>query len=292
MGLERSGFAVGTGRCGTMFLVKLLEEEPCIASCHERNQLNETFHRYCVWNGLPVDDEGFLAVKEQEISADLENHDFSFEATAYLSLSIVHLYRRLGSKFILLARNPVEVVNSYYSGKNMYDIEYHVADIHKALGYHQEARPHHFFGRIVPRGEQFLRWKEMTRVGRLAWMWNAINLQVLEQFKQIPSEHSLVVRLEEFDYKKYREIGRFLGIELTMTPQRFRELAGSRINTFSVEKRTVADWSQQEIEEFLEQVSPGVQQLAYQEAVAADIEKGSSREQGIFGRIRAFLKGR
>jgi hypothetical protein len=77
-----------------------------------------------------------------------------------------------------------------------------------------------------------------------------------------------------------------------MTPQRFHELADSRINTFPVEKRAVTDWSQQEVEEFMEQVSPGVKLLGYEDAVTADIEKISSGGQNVFRRIRAFLKGK
>jgi hypothetical protein len=43
---EKVGFAIGTGRCGTKFLAKVIELEPGISSVHERNPINETFHRY------------------------------------------------------------------------------------------------------------------------------------------------------------------------------------------------------------------------------------------------------
>jgi hypothetical protein len=69
---DKVAFAIGTGRCGTLFLYELLAKEPEVATSHERNPVNEAFHRYCRWHGLPVDDEGFLATKEKEIAADLE----------------------------------------------------------------------------------------------------------------------------------------------------------------------------------------------------------------------------
>ena len=58
---NKVGFAIGTGRCGTLFLYQLMEKEPQVASSHERNPDNETFHRYCKCHDLPVDHEGFLA---------------------------------------------------------------------------------------------------------------------------------------------------------------------------------------------------------------------------------------
>jgi len=261
--LDRSGFAVGTGRCGTKFISKLFEEEPQIASCHERNNFNETFHRYCVWNNLRVDHEGFLQTKEEEISNDLITNDFSFEASAYLSLSIVHLYKRFASKFILLTRDPVDMVNSYYSGKNMYEMECQKQDSRLAVGYHGKMRPHHFLGRIVPNGKEFLRWKELTRVGRLAWMWNTINLRVIEQFRQIPRGNSMIMRLEDFGYQKFPEIGRFFGISPSLSAKQFQAIADSRVNAFKVEKRTIGDWSEREVSDFVEQTREGIKALGY-----------------------------
>ena len=110
---SKINFAIGTGRCGTKFLYKVLDLEPNVASVHERNPLNETFHRYCKWYDIPVDHEGFLHTKEQEIQADLDQFDCSFEASAHLSLSVEELYQRFNAKFILLVRSPHEVVNSY-----------------------------------------------------------------------------------------------------------------------------------------------------------------------------------
>lgn len=272
MGLERSGFAVGTGRCGTRFIVSLFDEEPGVASSHERNNFNETFHRYCVWNKLPVDDEGFLLTKQKEISDDLKEHSFSFEASAHLSLSIVPLYNRFKSKFILLVRNPINVVNSYFVGKTWYKIEYHKKNPDLAVGYH-DMPPHHFLGRIVPNGEEFLEWKRLTRLGQLAWMWNAINLKVFEQLEQIPKEHSMIIRLEEFDHDKYLEVGDFFGLKLSLTRQQFDTMAGSRAQTAETMRRTVSDWSEKELSDFVEQIRIGVKVFGYDEVVAQDLRK-------------------
>jgi len=109
---DRIAFAVGTGRCGTKFICRVLELEKSVASVHERNPPSDTFHRYCKWYGISVDHEGFLAAKKREIESDLETFDYSFESSAYLSLSVIELYERFNAKFILLVRKPHEVVAS------------------------------------------------------------------------------------------------------------------------------------------------------------------------------------
>ena len=68
-------FALGTGRCGTVFLYKVFSKEPKVASHHERHPLSDAFHRYVKWNDLPVDDAGFLAIKEAGV----------------LNLSLIHI---------------------------------------------------------------------------------------------------------------------------------------------------------------------------------------------------------
>ena len=104
---NKVGFTIGTGRCGTLFLYHVMEKEPDVASSHERNPENEAFQRYCKWHRLPVDDEGFLAIKEREVRGDLEQRAYSFEASPYLALSVRELHERFGAKFLFVyAREP------------------------------------------------------------------------------------------------------------------------------------------------------------------------------------------
>ncbi len=106
------GFALGTGRNGTHFVARLFAAEPAVASWHERHPLSDTFQRYCQWNELAVDDAGFLAVKEAGVRDDLQAHELSFEASAYLSMSVAQLQQRFGARFALLVRRPDRMVSS------------------------------------------------------------------------------------------------------------------------------------------------------------------------------------
>lgn len=141
-------FAVGTGRCGTMFLHRLLSRETIVASHHERAPLSDTFHRYCKWYGIPVDSAGFLHHKAKEISEDLRVHAVSFEASSYLSLSIEELYSCFDASFILMVRNPLSVAESYYR-KGYYAAPYIRNNPSLPPTYQESQHFHHFLGRIV-----------------------------------------------------------------------------------------------------------------------------------------------
>lgn len=259
---EKVGFALGTGRCGTKFMAKVIDLEPDVASVHERNALNETFHRYCKWYSLPVDHEGFLQTKAAEIQQDLQCNLFSFEASAYLSLSILELYDRFKAKFILLVRSPEQVVNSYVR-KGWYDKPVQRANPNLVPSYQESRDFHHFLGRIMPNGEKFQQWNQMSRVGKLAWYWNALNAKVLEQFEGIPTTHWRVEKLENLSYSRYGEIADFLGFESQVSQATYEQLAQSRPNA-KTKIPTIAAWSPTEIREFETEVAPIASKLGYE----------------------------
>lgn len=257
----RVGFVVGTGRCGTRFMDRVVNLEPRVASSHERNVLSESFHRYCNWYGLPVDEEGFLHTKEIEIRGDLESHSFSFEASAQLSSSIEALYRRFDARFVLLVRSPHRVVNSFIR-KGHYAEPFVRADENRALGYQNSQAFHHFLGRLAPSGEKFIEWNAMSRVGKLAWVWNAINESVLEQFAKLPDSHYRIVKLEEMSFDTYQEVANFMGYETSVTREAFEELSNSRPNA-QTNVPSTTEWSPSEKAEYEAEVAPMAERLGY-----------------------------
>ena len=277
---NKTSFSIGTGRCGTLFLYQLMEMEDSVASSHERNPDNEAFHRYCKWNHLPVDDEGFLATKEKEILNDLDDHAFSFEASPYLSLSVSELHERFGSKFIFLVRRPDRVVSSFVH-KGFYRVPYNVKNPALAAGYQQQGRNpvHTFFARISPLGDDFLGWNEMTPVGKVAWFWKAYNQRTLQLLRELPEDSYRMVHIEDLDYNKYVELCRFLEIDSTVSQPDFDTLRASRPHAFW-NKRNLDQWTPREIHEFESQVGELAEYLGYEyhidnliEEVRAEREK-------------------
>ncbi len=265
---NKVGFAIGSGRCGTLFLYQLLDREPEVASSHERNPDNESFHRYCKWHDLPVDHEGFLATKEKEIEADLESHAYSFEASPYLSLSVKELHERFGAKFILLVRRPDGVVTSF-AHKGFYRRPYAVGDPNLATGYQDQSpeKIHTFFARVAPRGALVRRWNQMTQVGRVAWFWRAWNERTLEALEQLPKDSYRIVRIEDLDYPNYLEVGAFLGFDVRVDAAEFEGLRSSKPHAFW-RKRNVDQWTEEEVREYEEQVGPLADRLGYGYRVA------------------------
>lgn len=270
---NKVGFTIGTGRCGTLFLYQLMEKESVVVSSHERNPDNETFHRYCKWNNLPVDDEGFLATKEKEIQADLEGHAFSFEATPYLSLSVRELYERFGAKFLFLVRRPDRVVTSFVY-KGFYRHPYIMKNLELAVGYQDQSpeKFHTFLARISPRGKDFETWNDMTRVGKVAWFWKAFNERTLELLQELPEESYRLVHIEDLDYPKYRELCSFLGFDTSVTQDDFDASRASKPHAFW-RKRNVDQWTEQEISEFQSQVGNLAERLGYEYRIANLIDE-------------------
>jgi hypothetical protein len=244
-----------------------------VASSHERNPDNETFHRFCKWHDLPVDHEGFLAAKEEEIRGDLGTHAFSFEASPYLSLSVKELHERFGAKFILLMRRPDRVVTSF-AHKGFYRHPYLVKDINLATGYQNTGpeKVYTFFARIAPRGNYLRTWNNMSQVGRVAWFWRAWNERTLELLKELPDNSYRIVRIEDLDYAMYIELSNFLGYQAQVTQTDFDALSESRPHAFW-RKRNVDQWSEQEIREFEDQVNELAQRFDYQCRVADLIDE-------------------
>lgn len=284
---NKVGFAVGTGRCGTLFMHQLAEIEPAVAGAHERNPENEAFHRYCQWHDLPVDNEGFLVTKEREILADLDQHPFSFEASPYLSLSVKALHERFGARILMLIRRPDGVVSSFVH-KGFYRQPYSVWNPELAAGYQNQHpdRLFTFFARISPRGEFFRTWNAMTQVGKVAWFWKAFNERTLELLQQLPPESYRVVRIEDLDYPKYREVCEFLGFRAQVTQGEFDALRESKPHAFW-RKRNVDQWTEQEVREFENQVGVLAERFGYQYHVdqLVDEARGERAESVRLGRI-------
>jgi hypothetical protein len=202
-------FFVGTGRCGTHFTAKVFNTEKNVASHHERHPLIETFERYVQWYNLPVDHSGFLNLMGKGINEDLDNNTHSIESSAYLSFSMKELSRKFDAKFVLLTRDPKKMVESYIK-KGWYSKKYIQEDSNLALGLQDEPLPHHTFSRFAPKDGLFNVWNnEYSRSAKLSWYWNALNEKVLEDAVALKDDTFRVQKIEEFDYKVYKNICEF-----------------------------------------------------------------------------------
>jgi hypothetical protein len=259
--VRQVGFAVGTGRCGTRFLDEVLTRDPLIASHHERHAFSDTFHRYCRWYNIPVDETGFIAVKRRAIEQDLRSHAYSFEASAFLSLSLQTLQAALGAQLVMMVRRPDRVVSSYLR-KGWYANEPLLEDASKPPTMQDVEMPHHFLGRTMPIGAEFERWRGLTRVGKIAWFWARLNKEMLAQAARLPAGTTRLQKLEELDYASFRELVAFLGAPANVTEMEFATVRGQRPNA-SYGQRAVHAWSELERTEFEADVREMAEHFGY-----------------------------
>jgi hypothetical protein len=238
-------FCVGTGRCGTTFLVRLAELEPDVAASHERLRLPATFHMFCKWHGIAVDPEGFLIDREAAIRDDLRAHRVSFESSALLSHSIAELHARFDARFLLLVRSPARTVASFAARGWFLDaIPWRDPMLPPTL--RDGVEPRHFFGRNLPRGADYARWSALSQVGKIAWFYQARIRAILDQFRALPASHRRIARLEDLDFAHYGDVAAFLGWRPTIDRERFAEIARGRPNAgpnapIELDARTAAD---------------------------------------------------
>lgn len=254
-------FAIGTGRCGTLCLSELVGLHQDMESFHEINPLNETFHRFCKWYDLPVDNAGFLHHKRAEIEQSHGSKLGFFEASAYLSLSIQDLYDAFDCKFILMVRHPAKVINSYIR-KGWYKTPLIVDDPTKIPGHQPTNQFHHYLGRTVPKDMDYTVWNEMPLVGKLAWYWSTVNAAILEQLKKLPPENYHIQRLEGLDYRRYQQIAEFIGTHHPISNEQFLTVTSGRPNAFD-NLPTEANWTHNDRRHFMRFTSELAETFGY-----------------------------
>jgi len=290
---SRVVFGVSAGRSGGRWLCELLEGEGRLGVSLERDPLNETFRKYCLWYGLSVDGEGFLTVKEREVREALERHSAYFEMSPYLALSIWELYERFGAAFICLVRHPERVVRSLLA-KGWYESP----DIRKsslrAPSYGGNLAFHSFLGRIVPTGEERKRWEALSRVGKIAWYWNTINARICEQLNALPASHRCIYKLEGLSSREhYADLCRFLGFETRLLSDKdYEKKYYQRPESFSHWRHYVKPWTPEEWFEFEAEVRPMASVLGYELCRKAGALEGIKRHAKADWGSRLYDAGR
>lgn len=257
-------FVVGTGRCGTHFYYELMKLDPSIFSIHESlmNQEVDSFRRYCIWNNLNVDNSVFFAYRRHQMNKMANVGRAYFEANTYLSLSSLELYKEFNANLILGLRNPVKTVKSICK-KGWYSKDFYREDVSKPMGYQGVyRRTNHMFGRIVPNGDEYNRWQELSQVGKASWFWNALNLAVLRQFEEIPENKKSIIKIEEFSYDEYVKLHQLVGGENLSSESGFSHLVLNKPSKSKYEKN---EWTDKEKNEFLDETHVSRKILGYED---------------------------
>lgn len=226
-------FITGVGRSGTHFLAEVFGSNKSISAYHLDdigNSTADSFLMYAKWNKLPVDLAPFKASRCHLISkTHIKGHRF-LESNPYLAFSITDLLNWFPkAKFIVTYRDPRECVLSHLN-KGWYKNYQPVKESNSASFYqYQIEKPNHFFGRIFPNDSQeFDEWLQLSQTGRIAWMWQTINNSIKNQLEDIKNDQFVQININRFDYNKYLEVCKALGITSDFDVSSFEKLRNDR----------------------------------------------------------------
>lgn len=240
-------FVVGCPRSGTHLLAELFRNVPQCVSRHCEDidkATGDSFLGYSKWYDLPVNTKPLVAFRRQLIEACAPEKVY-VEANCYLSLFTRELHDAFGCRIVFLVREPADVVNSLYE-KGWYEDPVFAApsfDYNVLL-------PNHAFGRLMPPGpDEFERWKRLSRIGRIAWFYNAMNLKILAELRSLPRKCWSLLRVDQCDYAGFVNLQKQLADTPVISEATFEAVARRRPGRAS-RHRTQSDWTARELREF------------------------------------------
>lgn len=238
-------------RSGTRWLCDIVSNHPRTYAVTERDATVEAFWRYVKYNELPIDTDGTISLLKRRIASDWLNNDTTLIFSPYFSHGLHELCRALEpEKVIFGVAAPEFVVQSIYN-KRLFVEDYTRGNTDLALGYQPRLadRWSHLFGRIVPRGDLYLPWEKLTRVGKIAWWVNQVNLDIFGQLQSLPESQVVLFDLPQADqkYDYYIGLAKRLDLSPLMTEDRFLSL---KTLTVKQSDNVKHEWSAEERGEY------------------------------------------
>lgn len=244
------------GRSGTRLLGDIFNVHANATGITERYFEAESMYRYIKYNKLPVDTSGIITLIKKGIVDDWNRGDIAFVNSPFFSHGVKELYDLLRpSRIIFAIGDPKFTVQSMYN-KGFFEHHYIKKDPNLALGF-QPAFPQkwywlYLFARLVPNGEFYNTWLGLTRVGKVSWFGNKMNMDIWEQLEQIPKEKIFIFNLKEAKvnyYEYYKNIAHEFGLSPILSKKEIDKLEKKGVKPWHNKEHI---WSAKENEEFKE----------------------------------------
>jgi hypothetical protein len=194
-------FFLSTGRCGTLWFTKLMENVKEAAAFHNPSpplveQSKSVYECRAKEKGSALlEGELFLAARENLLRQAYHHDKVYIETNNRISFLAYGILEKIpNARFIHLYRNPFSFIRSgvnrgWYSGHSKHDL-----------------------GRIEPViGDQYYnRWVKMSQLEKIAWLWKETNQFILDFVKVLQSEAFFTYNFDENSPEKLRELFDFL----------------------------------------------------------------------------------
>ena len=237
-------FGTGTGRCGSMLLVKLLNAGANVTCVHEASMRYDKLAEAWFSNDHTPLYEEIDKVIKPEIERAVTKGNVWGEISGLLYFAFPEIYRIFGkhAHFLLLVRHPEEYVRSAL-----------------ARGFFDESHPYSLeHARPGPAYSVSGIWDELDPVEKNLWYWGAVNAYVLNFFDSIGHKNCHIIRLEDLCVKKVKSIYQALGIKefnqekikdilaqpVNVSPQKKQAKTSDNVNPWSLPKylQPMQDW--------------------------------------------------
>lgn len=183
---------------------------------------------------------------------------------------IPYLHRQWDCKFVLLTRNPREVLRSMMSFWTIrQDGLFNMPEDGGPENKTPDDDPWDYSRlRPNPGDGVFDDWREMTHLEKCAWYWAAFNATALEAFSALPPEKSCIVDVSDSNPSRVRSLFDFFDLE-GFDQHRIQEMLDASIN--SVEEKTgrshpypaYSEWTEEQNAVFDRYVAPVSERLGY-----------------------------
>ena len=212
----KSVFVTGSGQCGETFLFNLFKNNNKIIAKDESRPLIHSYYKFAKYNNMNIDEAPLIEQLSKVIKSATVKRKIAFESSSFLALHTLQIYKEFNSKFIILLRNPFDVSYSLKK-KEWYKEKYIKKDKKKIIGYQGVAssfhNKHHNFCRLSPKGKYFSKWNNLDQILKIKWYWNEIYTEIFHDLKKIPKKNYKIFRIEDFDYNKYLELSKWMGVK-------------------------------------------------------------------------------
>jgi len=241
---------IDAGRSGTRWLSDIFNaHKNAVGSC-ERNAFAEAFYRYIKWNKLPIDTQGIVELTKHYIIKDWQKADISM-ISAFFHYDLADLCDELKVDKVIWAVNDARFTVTSFYNKGWYKNENMRKNDNLINGFQPKFNNvlNRSFTRLVPVGDFYNEWKKSTRIGKISWFWNTVNMEIYSNIKNMPEEKVWVFKLEEADqnYDYYLKIAEEFELKPVLSQRKFLSLKWKSVKkTDNIRK----EWTEQEEKEF------------------------------------------
>ncbi len=250
--IKKLVLGVTSGRSGMKWVYEIFRHHDNADGGGERNKILESFYRYVKFNKLPIDMSGVITSTKREILLDWIKSDISITVSPYFAHDFLNLIKKLEvDKVIWGINDPKFTITSFYN-KGFY-LENLSTDNHNhVFGFQTEfgSRCSHFFGRLIPSGDFYNEWKQLTRIGKISWFVNMLHVEIFHQVKKLSKKDVWVFKLEDADqnYEYYEKLANFFKLKPKLSKDKFLSL---KYLAAKDSENTPKKWTKKETNEYL-----------------------------------------